>query len=120
MKILFGVFDWGLGHATRDTPLIKELIKNNEVHIISTGNALKLLKKHGLRDWQTRWYVYVGDYDNTNTILERLNILREWKQAVFLMRDRCDKVQKNKEIARMYSWTASVSAFYSVSYEEYN
>jgi len=45
MKILFGVFDWGLGHATRDTPLIKELIKNNEVHIISTGNALKLLKK---------------------------------------------------------------------------
>jgi len=44
MKILFGVFDWGLGHATRDIPLIKELLKKNEVHIISTGRALKVLQ----------------------------------------------------------------------------
>jgi len=44
MKILFGVFDWGLGHATRDMPLITELLKKNEVHIISTGWALKILK----------------------------------------------------------------------------
>ena len=42
MKILFGIFDWGLGHATRDIPLITELLKNNEVHILSTGRALKL------------------------------------------------------------------------------
>lgn len=46
MKILFGVFDWGLGHATRDIPLIKELLKKNKVDIISTGNALKILKKN--------------------------------------------------------------------------
>lgn len=44
MKILFGVFDWGLGHATRDMPLIAELLKNNQVHILSTGWALKVLK----------------------------------------------------------------------------
>ena len=44
MKILFGVFDWGLGHATRDLPLISELIKKNDVDIISTGRALALLK----------------------------------------------------------------------------
>lgn len=44
MKILFGVFDWGLGHATRDIPLIEELLKKHEVHLISTGRALKLLK----------------------------------------------------------------------------
>ncbi len=44
MKILFGVFDWGLGHATRDIPLIDELLKKHEVHIISTGRALELLK----------------------------------------------------------------------------
>lgn len=44
MKILFGIFDWGLGHATRDIPLITELLKNSEVHIISTGRALKLVK----------------------------------------------------------------------------
>ncbi len=44
MKILFGVFDWGLGHATRDIPLIAELLKKNQVHILSTGWALKVLK----------------------------------------------------------------------------
>jgi uncharacterized protein (TIGR00661 family) len=46
MKVLFGVFDWGIGHATRDIPLIEELLKENEVHIISTGRALKVLKNH--------------------------------------------------------------------------
>ncbi len=43
MNILFGVFDWGLGHATRDIPLITELLKKNRVSIISTGRALKIL-----------------------------------------------------------------------------
>jgi uncharacterized protein (TIGR00661 family) len=46
MKVLFGVFDWGIGHATRDIPLITELLKANEVHILSTGRALKLLKDY--------------------------------------------------------------------------
>ncbi len=46
MKILFGVFDWGIGHATRDIPLITELLKSNEVHILSTSRALKLLKDY--------------------------------------------------------------------------
>jgi len=46
MKILFGVFDWGIGHATRDIPLITELLKTSEVHVLSTGRALKLLKDY--------------------------------------------------------------------------
>lgn len=46
MRVLFGVFDWGLGHATRDVPLIAELLRENEVHILSTGAALELLKGH--------------------------------------------------------------------------
>lgn len=45
MKILFGVSDWGLGHATRDIPLINTLLKKgHKVDIIATGRALKLLK----------------------------------------------------------------------------
>jgi len=45
MKILFGVFDWGLGHATRDLPIIEALLqKGHTVHIITTGRALTLLK----------------------------------------------------------------------------
>jgi uncharacterized protein (TIGR00661 family) len=47
MKIAFGVFDWGLGHATRDIPLISALLKRkDEVHIISTGRAMTLLKDY--------------------------------------------------------------------------
>lgn len=46
MRVLFGVFDWGLGHATRDVPLIAELLRENEVHILSTGRALELLRGH--------------------------------------------------------------------------
>lgn len=44
-KILFGVLNWGLGHATRSYQLIQELIENqNEVLIASSGNALSWLK----------------------------------------------------------------------------
>jgi uncharacterized protein (TIGR00661 family) len=47
MKVLFGVFDWGLGHATRDTPLIEGLLKKGDnVDILSTGRSLSLLKDH--------------------------------------------------------------------------
>ncbi|MEK6825618.1 MAG: glycosyltransferase family protein [Nanoarchaeota archaeon] len=46
MKVAFGVFDWGLGHATRDTPLIEALLKRgHQVDIISTGRALKILQE---------------------------------------------------------------------------
>lgn len=44
MKVLFGVFDWGIGHATRDIPLIESLLKKNEVHVISTGRSLIVLR----------------------------------------------------------------------------
>ncbi|MDP3881456.1 MAG: glycosyltransferase family protein [Nanoarchaeota archaeon] len=47
MKVLFGVSDWGLGHATRSIPLISALLKKgDEVHIVSAGRAMKLLKNY--------------------------------------------------------------------------
>ena len=46
MKIIYAVCSWGLGHATRSLPVIRELIKeNNKVTIISNGRSLELLKK---------------------------------------------------------------------------
>ncbi len=45
-RILVAVLDWGLGHATRCIPLIKELQKRNCVVFIATsGRAYELLKK---------------------------------------------------------------------------
>ncbi len=45
MKVLFAVAAWGLGHATRDLVLIRELLSGgNEVTILSTGRAIRLLR----------------------------------------------------------------------------
>ena len=45
MKVLFAVHDWGLGHATRDLPLIRALLdEGHAVRVVSNGRALKLLR----------------------------------------------------------------------------
>ncbi len=45
-KVLFGVLNWGLGHATRSSVLIQSLIDSKvEVEIASDGLALAYLKK---------------------------------------------------------------------------
>ena len=57
--IVFSVLNWGLGHATRSIPIIYRLIKQqNNVIIISDGEALVLLKKTfpKLKYYQVRSY----------------------------------------------------------------
>lgn len=45
-SILFCVLDWGLGHATRSSVLIRRLLKqNNQITLVSGGSALSYLKK---------------------------------------------------------------------------
>ncbi len=46
MKVLFGVCSWGLGHATRDLPLIRGIIeREHQVDIVARGRSLSLLKE---------------------------------------------------------------------------
>ncbi len=46
-RILVAILNWGLGHATRCIPIIRELERKNfEPVIASDGAALKLLKKN--------------------------------------------------------------------------
>jgi len=44
-KILYCVLNWGLGHASRSIPLIKELGSRNEVTLASDGEAGLLLQQ---------------------------------------------------------------------------
>jgi len=45
-KILVAPLNWGLGHATRDIPIIKELLaRKHDVTIATSGRALELLKR---------------------------------------------------------------------------
>lgn len=43
-KIAFAVLNWGLGHASRSSVLIKQLIKKNQLIILSDGLSLQWLK----------------------------------------------------------------------------
>jgi hypothetical protein len=44
--VLLSPLNWGLGHASRDVPVIRELLRHDhEVTIAADGNALELLKK---------------------------------------------------------------------------
>jgi UDP:flavonoid glycosyltransferase YjiC (YdhE family) len=44
--VFLSPLNWGLGHSTRDIPIIKELLsKGHEVTIGTSGNALALLKR---------------------------------------------------------------------------
>ncbi len=80
----------------------------------SVLKALRMLKKHGLKKRGTRWYVYVGTEDTVETVLKRINILRDAEQVVFLMRDR--KVQDNPKFMKIYQWTCNVAFFFTESY----
>lgn len=77
--------------------------------------ALEILKRNGLKDWQTRWYVYVGVKDNLNTVLERINILRDNKQLVYLMRDRA--VIGIPEYEALMPWCNFAGRFKETTYE---
>ena len=62
-NIFYKVNSWGLGHATRNLPVIRRLIDDGcRVTIASTGRALKLLKKEIGDQYH---YLDVPDY-NTN------------------------------------------------------
>lgn len=43
-KILYAVLNWGLGHSTRSLPILRELVKNNDVTVLSTGRSMELLR----------------------------------------------------------------------------
>ena len=44
-RIIVAPLHWGLGHATRCIPIIKELKQNNTVALASDGESLELLKR---------------------------------------------------------------------------
>jgi len=82
----------------------------------SVLKALEILQKNGLKKWQTRWYIYVGITDSVETVLTRINILRDADQLVFVMLDRDKKVQDNLEFKRIYSWACHIPLYSTEPY----
>jgi len=79
---------------------------------------LELMKKVGLKDWKTRWYVYVGEKDNFDTVFERLMILKKYKQGAYVMRD--EKVYNVPEFVALAQYANTMGAFKFDFYEVMN
>ena len=62
MKILFAVCSWGLGHATRDIPLMRGILEaKHSLTVVGKGRSLELLK--GELGDRCR-YVSMSDYSS--------------------------------------------------------
>lgn len=81
--------------------------------------ALEMLKRNGMKDWKTRWYVYVGINDTVDTVLERVNLLREWHQTAFVMLDRDKRVFDRKDFKKIRVWCAAIWHFSRVPFSEF-
>lgn len=67
-KILICPLNWGLGHATRDVPIIKELLeKGNEVVIAADGYPLKFLQEEFPQLRTIEYPSYPVQYSKKNT-----------------------------------------------------
>lgn len=113
-------FNQGLDHRLLTPELWQELQNLKHIHEIrfafddiayekSAIKALELITNGNNNDWKTRWYVYVGVKDTFQTVYERLEILRNYKQLAYVMRDK--QVYGNPLWIALSSWTNSSNAF---------
>ena len=127
-------FNQGLDHRLLTDDICKELfslrlgVKTGEKirfafddisYERSVLKALDMLERNGLKKWHSRWYIYVGVEDTVETVLHRINIIRERTQSVFVMRDRDEKVMQNEEFRKIYSWSTNQWAYYGLPYSEF-
>jgi hypothetical protein len=80
-KILYGVLNWGLGHATRSYQLIEELnSKDNQVIIASSGIALSWLKDNFPENQFLELPNYQIEYPKSQTSSKKAFALKLLKQ----------------------------------------
>jgi uncharacterized protein (TIGR00661 family) len=108
-NILVAPLNWGLGHATRCIPIIRELQKNGFTPIIaSDGNALALLKKefpnlihlelpsyhikYGEKGENLRWKLFKNSPKTLISILKEKKIVKKWIQEF----DLCGIISDNR------------------------
>jgi outer membrane phospholipase A len=68
-----------------------------------------MLKEAGLKDWGSRWYVYIGENDTFDTVFQRMKFLKENNQGCYVMRD--SKIKHKPEYIALASWGNMMGAF---------
>ena len=115
--ILIAPLDWGLGHATRCIPIIKELLNQKcELWIAASGDQLALLQRefpflpfvelpgYGIKYGKNRAFTFLKIIAAIPKILTRIKEENRWLQQ-FLIRERPDVVISDN---RYGLWSAGV------------
>jgi len=120
-------FNQGLDHRLLTPKICKTLLDLKHIHEIrfafdkpeykkTVVKALNMLEKAGLKEWQSRWYVYVGVDDDFYSVYNRLKLLRKHKQGVYLMRDK--RVYDIPEYIALAQWCNHMGAFKVIDFEK--
>jgi hypothetical protein len=113
-------FNQGLDHRLVTPEICKILLGLNHIHEIRFAfddigykdnvlKAIQMLRAEGLKDWQTRWYLYIGEKDTFETVYRRMKLLWENKQGCYVMRDK--KVHDKPEYVALSAWGNMMGAF---------
>ena len=85
IRILIAPLDWGLGHATRCIPIIKELISENcQVFIVADKKNFSLLKKEFPSTVFLRYPGYEIEYSYSKRFFG-LKLLYQFPKVIFKM-----------------------------------
>lgn len=82
----------------------------------SVIKAMDMLKEAGLKDWHSRWYIYISENDTFQSVYERMIMMKEYKQAVYVMRDK--KIYHNPIYIALSQWGNTVATFMLGTLEE--
>jgi uncharacterized protein (TIGR00661 family) len=106
MRILVAPLNWGLGHATRCIPIIKELEKSDfEIVIASDGEALALLKKEFPSLIHLELPSYNIRYTKKGYLLKWKLILESFRIQKVIKQER----RRTEEIVEQYGITGIIS-----------
>ena len=96
--VFVGPLSWGLGHATRDIPIIEELLaRGHEVTVGSSGNALALLKRECPQCNFLLFKDYPAPYSSSRFFLPSFALgLPALLRAVYLEKRRFDEIVAGK------------------------
>ena len=67
--------------------------------------------------FRCRWYVYVDE--DWESALERLLILKRYKQSPFVMRDKKVATQNHIKWSKLYAWGSWDAKFFSMDFYEF-
>lgn len=95
VRILYSVCGVGLGHASRSSVIIKELLKSHEVKIVSYSEGLSFLKKLFPEVHELKWFKYRFKKHRINKLLTLFFVILSLPSVLFFNYRKLNKLIKD-------------------------